>query len=148
LLQGLAEKVSNPQTILKTVLAWTNGQPFLTQKLCKLIRNTTDDIPSHGEAEWLDRLVQTQIIDNWESQDEPEHLKTIRDRLLRSQQSVCLLELYQRVLEQQEVVVVNSAVERELLLSGIVIKQQGSLRVNNLIYASIFDRAWIEARNL
>jgi predicted ATPase/GAF domain-containing protein len=148
LLQGLAEKVSNPQTILKTVLAWTNGQPFLTQKLCKLIRNTTDDIPSHAEAEWLNRLVQTQIIDNWESQDEPEHLKTIRDRLLRSQQSVPLLELYQQVLEQQEVVVVNSAVERELLLSGIVVKQQGSLRVNNLIYASIFDRAWIEARNL
>jgi predicted ATPase/GAF domain-containing protein len=148
LLQGLAEKVSNPQTILKTVLAWTNGQPFLTQKLCKLIRNTTNAIPSHGEAEWLDRLVQNQIIDNWESQDEPEHLKTIRDRLLRSQQSVHLLELYQQVLEQQEVVVVNSPVERELLLSGIVIKQQGSLRVNNLIYASIFDRAWIESRNL
>jgi hypothetical protein len=148
LLQGLAEKVSNPQTILKTILAWTNGQPFLTQKLCKLIRNTTDDIPSHGETEWLDRLVQTQIIDNWESQDEPEHLKTIRDRLLRSQQSVRLLELYQQVLEQQEIVVVNSPVERELLLSGIVVKQQGSLRVNNLIYASIFDRAWIEARNL
>jgi hypothetical protein len=148
LLQGLAEKVSNPQTILKTVLAWTNGQPFLTQKLCKLIRNTIDDIPSHGEAEWLDRLVQKQIIDNWESQDEPEHLKTIRDRLLRSQQSVRLLELYQQVLEQQEVVVANSPVERELLLSGVVVKQQGSLRVNNLIYASIFDRAWIESRNL
>jgi predicted ATPase/GAF domain-containing protein/tRNA A-37 threonylcarbamoyl transferase component Bud32 len=148
LLQGLAEKVSNPQTILKTVLAWTNGQPFLTQKLCKLIRNTTDDILSHGEAEWLDHLVQTQIIDNWESQDEPEHLKTIRDRLLRSQQSVRLLELYQQVLEQQEVVVVNSAVERELLLSGIVVKQQGYLRVNNLIYASIFDRTWIKSRNL
>jgi hypothetical protein len=148
LLQGLAEKVSNPQTILKTVLAWTNGQPFLTQKLCKLILNTIDDIPSHGEAEWLDRLFQTQIIDNWESQDEPEHLKTIRDRLLRSQQSVHLLELYRQVLEQQEVVVVNSAVERELLLSGIVVKQHGSLRVNNLIYASIFDQAWIESRNL
>jgi hypothetical protein len=148
LLQGLAEKVSNPQTILKTVLAWTNGQPFLTQKLCRLIRNTTDDIPSHREAEWLDRLVQNQIIDNWEAQDEPEHLKTIRDRLLNSKQSVCLLELYQQVLEWQEVVVLNSTVERELLLSGIVIKQHDFLRVNNHIYASIFDRAWIEARNL
>jgi predicted ATPase/GAF domain-containing protein len=148
LLQGLAEKVSNPQTILKTVLAWTNGQPFLTQKLCKLIRNTIDDIPSNGEAEWLDCLVQKQIIDNWESQDEPEHLKTIRDRLLGGKQSIRLLALYQQVLEQQEVVVVNSLIERELLLSGIVVKQQGSLRVNNHIYASIFDRAWIESRNL
>jgi len=38
LLRGLAEKVSNPQTVLKEVFAWTNGQPFLTQKLCQLIR--------------------------------------------------------------------------------------------------------------
>jgi AAA-like domain len=143
LLQGLAEKVSNPQTILKTVLAWTNGQPFLTQKLCKLIRNTTDDIPSHGETEWLDRLVQTQIIDNWEAQDEPEHLKTIRDRLLRSKQSLRILALYRQVLGQ-EVIVTNNPEEQELILSGLVIKQQQSLRVQNRIYSSIFDHAWID----
>jgi PAS domain S-box-containing protein len=148
LLQGLAERVSNPQTILKAVLAWTNGQPFLTQKLCKLICNTTDAIPSNGEVEWLDQLVQRQIIENWESQDEPEHLRTIRDRILRSTQSMCLIELYQQVLAQPEVVIVNSLVERELLLSGIVVKQQRSLRVNNRIYASIFDQAWIESRSL
>ncbi|MEN9565408.1 MAG: hypothetical protein RLZZ69_604, partial [Cyanobacteriota bacterium] len=87
LLQGLSEKVSNPQTVLKEVLAWTNGQPFLTQKLCKLIRNTSSSIPSNTEATWIENLVQTKIIENWEAQDEPEHLRTIRDRLLKSKQS-------------------------------------------------------------
>jgi hypothetical protein len=81
LLQGLTEKVSNPQIMLKEVLAWTSGQPFLTQKLCKLIRNASSPIPPNGEAEWIENLVRTNIIDNWESQDEPEHLRTIRDRL-------------------------------------------------------------------
>jgi PAS domain S-box-containing protein len=144
LLQGLAEKVSNRQTILKAVLAWTSGQPFLTQKLCRLIGTTSDYIPPNAEAKWIDRLVQTHIINNWEAQDEPEHLRTIRDRLLRSQQSVRLLALYRQVLEREEVVVIDSCEERELLLSGIVIKHQGSLRVQNRIYTSIFDRSWID----
>jgi AAA-like domain len=144
LLQGLAEKVSNPQTMLKEVLAWTSGQPFLTQKLCKLIRNNSSPILPNGEAEWMQNLVQTTVIDNWESQDEPEHLRTIRDRLLGSQQSVRLLELYRQVLHQEKVVAADSPQERELLLSGLVVKQQGYLRVNNRIYESIFDHSWVE----
>nr|WP_295622035.1 hypothetical protein [Chamaesiphon sp. GL140_3_metabinner_50] len=44
-------------------------------------------IPPNGEAAWIEQLVQTQIIDDWEFHDEPEHLKTIRDRLLKSDRS-------------------------------------------------------------
>jgi PAS domain S-box-containing protein len=144
LLQGLAEKVSNPQTMLKEVLAWTNGQPFLTQKLCQLIRNNSSPIPLNSEAQWIQNLVQTAVIDNWEAQDEPEHLRTIRDRLLKSQQSVRLLELYQQVLHQEDIVANDSPEERELLLSGLVIQQQGYFRVTNRIYESIFDYNWVE----
>ncbi|MEH2046027.1 AAA family ATPase [Nostoc sp.] len=138
LLQGLTEKVSNPQTVLKEVLAWTNGQPFLTQKLCKFIRNSSSPISTNREAEWIKNLVRGSIIDNWESQDEPEHLRTIRDRLLKSKQSVRLLELYRQILHQGEIIAVDSSEERELLLSGLVVKQQGKLRVQNRIYESIF----------
>jgi hypothetical protein len=130
--------------LLKEVLAWTNGQPFLTQKLCKLIGNTSAPIPANGEAEWMEHLVQTQIVDNWEYQDEPEHLRTIRDRLLSSDRSIQLLAFYRQVLARAEVIVANSPEERELLLSGLVIKQQGSPIVQNRIYASIFDRTWID----
>ncbi|MDJ0715311.1 MAG: AAA family ATPase [Prochloraceae cyanobacterium] len=144
LLQGLAEKVSNPQVVLKEVLAWTNGQPFLTQKLCKLIRNFPSPIPTNKEGEWIEQLVRTHVIDNWRSQDEPEHLRTIRDRLLNSTQSVRLLEIYRQVLERGEVASVDTPEEKELLLSGLVVKQQGTLKVQNLIYKSIFDRSWVE----
>ncbi|MGD1911002.1 MAG: AAA family ATPase [Rivularia sp. (in: cyanobacteria)] len=138
LLQGLSEKVSNPQTVLKEVLFWTNGQPFLTQKLCQLIRNSSSPIPSNTEAEWIDNLVQTKIIENWESQDEPEHLRTIRDRLFKNEQSVKILELYRQILDRGEVLAVDSWEERELILSGIVVKQQGNLKIQNRIYKSIF----------
>jgi len=146
LLHGLNEKVSNPQTILKEVLAWTGGQPFLTQKLCKLILTTNSEIPTNQEAEWIENLVQTKIIDNWESQDEPEHLKTIRDRILKSEhQSDQLLELYSQIWHQGTIAAVDSPAESELLLSGLVVKKQGTLRVHNPIYKSIFNHSWINS---
>ncbi|MBR8833311.1 MAG: AAA-like domain-containing protein [Stigonema ocellatum SAG 48.90 = DSM 106950] len=145
LLQGLKEKVNNAQFVLKELLDWTGGQPFLTQKLCQMIRSSSSPIPANGEAEWVENLVRTKVIDNWESQDEPEHLKTIRDRILKShRQTVRLLELYRQILHQGEVISVDSPQERELLLSGLVIKRQGFLKVHNRIYELIFDHNWIE----
>ncbi|KAB8331260.1 hypothetical protein SD80_027500 [Scytonema tolypothrichoides VB-61278] len=144
LLYGLTEKVSNPQVVLKEVLAWTSGQPFLTQKLCKLIRRCSSPIPTNGEAQWVENLVRNYVMKNWESQDEPEHLRTIRDSILNTKlKSSRLLEIYRQILSQQKVVYVDSPEEKELLLSGLVVKQQGFLKVHNRIYQSIFDHTWI-----
>lgn len=41
LAQGLAVKTSKPTALLQAVLKWTGGQPFLTQKICKLIVTLT-----------------------------------------------------------------------------------------------------------
>jgi PAS domain S-box-containing protein len=152
LLQGWVGKVSNTQAVLKAVLEWTNGQPFLTQKICKLIRDAQEPIPCNGEAQWVEALVRSRVIENWESQDEPEHLRTIRDRLYcftphnrqRQQHLTNLLKLYQQILAGNPVVPVDSLEERELLLSGLVIEEQGFLQVHNRIYALIFDRHWLE----
>lgn len=127
------------------MLVWTNGQPFITQKLCKLIRKSETSVSTTSEAEWVENLVRSQIIENWESQDEPEHLKTIRDRLLKDKQrSVHLLNLYRQILQQQEVIAADSSEQMELLLSGLVVKQQGKLKVHNRIYELIFDSSWVE----
>jgi PAS domain S-box-containing protein len=144
LLQGLTEKVSNPQVLLKELLAWTNGQPFLTQKICQLIRYSSSKIPTNQEAEWIETLVRTQVINNWESQDEPEHLRTIRDRILNSKHDpLHLLTLYQKVRHSGMVASVDSSLEKELILSGLVIKQEGYLKVHNRIYELIFNESWI-----
>ncbi|MEH1767801.1 hypothetical protein [Nostoc sp.] len=48
--------------------------------------------------------MRSHIIQNWESQDEPKHLRTIRDRLLFNQQQAGrLLSLYQQVLQTEEI---------------------------------------------
>ncbi|MHC5739972.1 AAA family ATPase [Nostoc sp.] len=145
LLQGLAERVGNAQNVLKEVLIWTAGQPFLTQKLCKLIRNSSLSIPQGNEADWIENLVQTQVIESWETQDEPEHLKTIRDRLVNLESYIVpILKLYQAILHQGEVVAVDSPEEKELLLSGLVVKQHDKLTVHNRIYQLVFNGDWIE----
>ncbi|MEO8891175.1 MAG: GAF domain-containing protein [Coleofasciculaceae cyanobacterium] len=150
LIAGLAQKISNHQAVLEAVLYWTCGQPFLTQKLCNLIFNSESLIPHGREAEWVENLVQTRLIDNWEDQDEPPHLKTIRDRLLRTgKRTVSLLKLYRKILPplgtqaNLSVLADESAEQIELRLSGLVVKRGGKLEVYNRIYQTIFDWNWL-----
>jgi WD40 repeat protein len=144
LAQGLAIK-SNNSHLLEAVLYWTDGHPFLTQKLCKLISSTDSTIPDKNITAWVEQLVQKSIIQNWEYQDEPEHLKTIRDRILRSgeQRTGRLLGLYQQILQQGEVVADDNSEQIELRLSGLVVKRAGKLRVYNRIYVEIFNQNWL-----
>jgi AAA-like domain/WD domain, G-beta repeat/Anaphase-promoting complex subunit 4 WD40 domain len=107
LVKGFEGKVDNPQAVLQEILEWTGGQPFLTQKLCKLIvqgqelGRRTEVLTTNQLS--IEEIVQSQIIDNWEAADEPVHLKTIRDRLLRNQQRASrLLGLYQKILPVSE----------------------------------------------
>ncbi|XQQ07697.1 MAG: AAA-like domain-containing protein [Leptolyngbya sp. IPPAS B-1204] len=144
LIRGLAAQSSNPEVVLKAVLDWTGGQPFLTQKVCQLMLDSEALIPAGQEAEWVAWLVQTKVIENWESQDEPEHLRTIRNRILRNDRSaVHLLTLYQQILEAGEIPADNSREQAELRLSGAVVKQQNVLKIYNSIYQSVFDQQWV-----
>ncbi|HEY9744364.1 MAG TPA: AAA-like domain-containing protein [Coleofasciculaceae cyanobacterium] len=207
LAQGLEGKVSNPQAVLEEVLSWTGGQPFLTQKLCKLIlthlnSQSIHPTPASGnsyeerdnlafsqgslmenmlsvgvraksystrglgkgyteqkrvhpterstahrhrasETEWVKQLVRKHLIENWEATDEPEHLRTIRDRILKSGQRIGQLRLYQQILQLGEVPARDTTEYMELRLSGLVVKQAGRLRVYNRLYQLVFDRSWV-----
>ncbi|MFM6195476.1 MAG: AAA-like domain-containing protein, partial [Planktothrix sp.] len=146
LINGLLTQTENPENLLKSILSWTGGQPFLTQKLCQLIRETAEKIPLNQEAEWLEKLVQERMINNWEGQDTPEHLRTIRDRILHAghQHTGRLLGIYQNILQQQEIVAEDNPDQVMLRLSGLVVKQAGKLKVYNQIYAQVFNLTWVE----
>ncbi|MDX2212136.1 MAG: AAA-like domain-containing protein [Oculatellaceae cyanobacterium bins.114] len=153
LLPGLAEWVRHPELTLMEILSWTMGQPFLTQKLCQLVvEHYQQNSSSHlrvksptQEAAIIEYVVQSQMITSWETQDEPEHLKTIRDRLLRDEtKASVLLGLYQQVLTHGKLAVNASWEQADLLLSGLVVKRDGCLTVGNPIYAQVFNQTWIE----
>ncbi|OYE03312.1 AAA-like domain-containing protein [Nostoc sp. 'Peltigera membranacea cyanobiont' 232] len=176
LLKGLEEVITQPEAVLQEILYWSGGQPFLTQKLCQLIVHTAletsnrkIDLPPETEASWVEEFVRSQIIQHWEAKDDPEHLRTIRDRLLFNEHRAGrLLGLYQRVLQSEEageqgsrgageksfplcvfprvpdlcVPTDDSQEQTELLLSGLVEKHNGYLKIKNPIYQNVFNAEW------
>ncbi len=146
LAQGLAKRTSSPMTLLKATLDWTGGQPFLTQKICQLILTEKSAIALGNEAVWVENLVLQRIIKNWETNDEPEHLRTIRDRLLWfNPNQGHLLGLYREILHQGEIPATIQPEHLQLRLTGAVVKQQNKLKIYNRIYATIFDYKWVSS---
>lgn len=156
LIQGLEKTVEQPASVVKAILDWTAGQPFLTQKLCHLVvqlslgtmgNGSKMSIPPGSESFWIENLVKTRIIERWESQDEPEHLRTIRDRIDSNGQGAGrILGIYQKVLQGIEIKSDDSREQIELLLSGLVVRHEGKLKVKNRIYQQVFNRQWVEKR--
>jgi WD40 repeat protein len=166
LAQGLAV-VGEPQTLMEAVLYWTGGQPFLTQKVCKLVlqaasrdainpvcRDAINRVCTREGEEFkianpqafVESVVRERIIVNWEAQDEPEHLRTIRDRIMHSgeQRTGRLVGLCQQIVQQGEIAADDSPEQTELRLTGLVVKRDGKLRIYNRIYAEVFNQEWCE----
>ncbi|MBD1889477.1 AAA-like domain-containing protein [Coleofasciculus sp. FACHB-SPT9] len=144
--KGLLGIVSNPNAVLKEVLKWTGGQPFLTQWLCQLVC-TYPSIPfkPDSEIDWVAAIVQERIIENWWAQDKQQHLQTIRERLVSNEQRACrLLGLYQQILRFGELKSDDSPEQMELRLSGLVVKHHRFFKPYNHIYESVFNKTWVE----
>ncbi|HEY9738019.1 MAG TPA: AAA-like domain-containing protein [Trichocoleus sp.] len=151
LIEGLAAWVPEPAAVMQAILDWTGGQPFLTQKLCQLVaQRQTEESVRHGLGDvnrWVEQLVVSQVVANWEFRDEPEHLRTIRDYLLfDEQQAGRLLGLYQSLLGHDCLDDDESPEQMRLRLSGLVVKKQGCLRIHNRLYAVVFNAEWVEAQ--
>ena len=151
LLPGLSETVDEPPAVLEKVLYWTGGQPFLTQKVCQLVAQeaahyrvgTTAGAEAPSPSDLVEYVVRTYVIDNWEAQDEPPHLKTIRDRIRSSPRAGQLLGLYQTAVLRNHIVQDGSPQQVALRLTGLVVERHGTLQVYNPIYREVFNAAWI-----
>ena len=141
LTEGLKGSVKDPHGVMQEILDWTGGQPFLTQKLCYLVAASASAPNSNCSVE---QIVQSCLIDNWAFQDEPEHLRTVRDRILRNQRRVGrLLSLYQDILQNGAIASNGEPDQMELRLSGLVIERQGQLMPHNRLYKSVFNADWV-----
>lgn len=147
-LLNLEEKASLPYKLLTEIHYWTGNEPFLTQKLCQLINEEQIFLPVGEETAHIEELVQTRIVDNWQEQVAAEHLFHIQDNLLDNHKHhpVILLKLYKQIWQQGEIPVQHSSTEAELIEIGLIVKQQGKLKVANRIYQSVFNQGWIADR--
>ncbi|MDB9421597.1 AAA-like domain-containing protein [Microcystis aeruginosa CS-563/04] len=146
LAEGLQEKFIEPQRVLEEVIEWTGGQPFLTQKICHLISTSRTGFGGESAANPINvgDFIQSQVISNWVSQDSPEHLQTIRNRLLNNRVTGRrMLKLYQEILRNSEIPDDGSPDQIELRLTGLVFQDRQKLKVYNKIYRNVFNETWV-----
>ena len=144
-LSGLAEPVAG----LREILDWTGGQPFLTQKVCRAVA----DAAAVNPAVSVEAVIRGQIIENWETNDEPIHLRHIAEKIVKSDRAVRLLGLYRQVWTEEVaepgavrgIDVEGNADEMALLLSGIAVRDGRQVRVYNQIYRAVFDTEWAKS---
>ena len=143
---GIIGQAKDPTAVLAAILVWTQGQPFLTQRLCQLVADTNLTIKPGEAQKEIDYLVRSRLIEDWEAQDVSVHLKTIRDRILVDETQLGrLLGLYERVLTAGKVPTDGSDEQIQLRLSGLIREENGCLRVANPIYRTVFNQDWIDA---
>lgn len=144
---NLSKTGQHPYRILDAILAWTNGQSLLNQKIAHIIR-AGPYIKAGEEPIVVEQLVKSNIIDNWQTGVASKHLHTLEEQLLKSKicKPIDLFTYYQVVWHQYQMSASESLEEIELIRLGLLIKEERQVKVANLIYRSVFDRLWLDAK--
>ncbi|MCJ8322041.1 MAG: response regulator, partial [Colwellia sp.] len=147
LASGLNVDHLDSNKLLAEIFSWSCGQPFLTQKICQLIADNSDNAQMLNEQDWLAKLLTEKIIDDWVRKDNPEHLRTIRDRLLLDENHATFnLDIYQQLLSNgDEWLKVNENIDySRLLLTGLINIEHGLITIRAKLYRQIFNALWLK----
>ena len=143
LADGLGLPSDEGRDVLHRVLHWTGGHPYLTQRLCAAIAEQRWE--NWSEAD-VDGVVTRAFFGETSEQDH--NLQFVRDMLIkRAPDATRVLATYREIrlgrhpIRDEE----QSLVKAHLKLSGIVRREQDTLRVRNPIYAEVFDQRWVQA---
>ena len=141
LAEGLNLPPGEAKQALRWAMKWTNGHPYLTQRLCmamveaRHLRWTEADV---------DRVVADTFLDAAGEQDG--NLQFVRDMLTKRAPDVeGALTIYGEIragnaVRDEE----QSPVKTRLKLSGVVRREGAELRTRNRIYEAAFDEQWVK----
>jgi len=143
LADGLNLPPEEARQILKWVLKWTGGHPYLTQRLCRVITE------QKGEISWTEPKINELVRNTFlgENSEQDNNLQFVRDMLTRrSVNPLEVLETYREIRNERRPVIdqEQSLVKSHLKLSGVVKRDGKALKVRNRIYRNVFDEKWIQ----
>jgi len=128
------------EEIFARIFHWTNGHPYLTQKLCLAVAESDNGVLTDTE---VDGFVEKLFLSDQARKES--NLQFIQDSIQTSPQQRGLLLTYRRILSGQNVAEdERSVVQNQLKLFGLVRVENGLLKVRNEIYRHVFDLDWIE----
>lgn len=130
---------------LRRVYHWTEGHPYLTQRLCRALAETDASLHAGDTPETLvDRLADELFLGR-AAQERDDNLLYVRERMLRTNKDLGgLLDLYSRIHQGEAVADVDGdPLIDELRLAGVVKVVNRHIVVRNRIYRTVFDTAWV-----
>lgn len=134
------------QASLERVFYWTNGHPYLTQRICRGLVDRERAVEQSG-ADAVNEICR-QIFLSPRSIERDDNLIFVRERFLRSQ--TCLsgfLDLYESIATEEFVADdEENRVINQLRLTGLIRCENGTLQPRNRIYQSVFDVKWVQAK--
>jgi WD40 repeat protein len=137
---GLAGPPSRIRRLLRRILYWTGGHPYMTQRLCQAVAEQ----PQMVAPVQVDRLCRDLFLSR-NAIETDDNLAFARNRLLNSVSDLAgLLEMYARIRRGKRVD--DDPADpycATLQLAGVVRSVNGRLRVRNRIYERVFDGQWI-----
>jgi hypothetical protein len=149
-LQGFVKSPHDPRKLLSAVYDWTNGQPYLSNRILYELRRL-GAIPPGPE----DRAVREVVAQHFLRKDRADddflayaqyRIKAERQTDAGTARIESLLRLYRRVLLQagQLPYQPDDPLQQELLLLGICRVDGDSLVPASRITQAVFDKAWLE----
>ena len=141
LLYGLERFQASAIDILRRILYWSGGQPYLTQRLCLEVSKESE---IRNVEETVDRIVE-EIFLSPESINEEANLTNVQRRAkVKQTHQTALLSTYGKLLRKEEVLVdLRKEEQVHLKLTGLVKVKAGKLFLNNRIYEQVFSDDWL-----
>jgi len=126
---------------LDRIFYWTNGQPYLSQKLARAVARESG---SEGIGALVDRIATTQVAGRAALHNEPHMSHIHRSVVTDKKRSEPLLNLYGKIRKGIEVPAdLGSALQRRLMAIGLlVIDDDSNIGVRNRLYEMVFTARW------
>lgn len=114
---------------------WINGHPYLTQKLCQIFLN----VPNPKS---IDELVVQQFLAREASDD---NLTFVGNRIKNDRFALEILKTYKQILLEEAIPDDGQSLPiNRLKLYGLVVAENGFLKVRNKLYASALNLDWVD----
>jgi WD40 repeat protein len=140
LADGLNREPEAALRLVRRILHWTGGHPYLTQRLCAAVAAD----PEIANEKAVDRTCGDMFFSE-RGQEQDDNLLFVRNQMLRRDTDhAALLSLYERVRRGKDIEYDEMGALVDILrLSGITRVDSGALVIRNRIYERVFDKGWV-----